>query len=233
MKQHTKPILATLLALMFATATILAGCTATGDGGDATSLSMPDSSIQSSSSSTSIASSRPVSSSSRASSSSTSQGAAPSSKPESATDSSSQPESAAAISSSQAQVGNQPVAQAPASSQPAAGAPPATETPAPQPSTPEPPPPPPATPSVDIDAVIAQGHAYAAERNMTMNGNAPSCLGPIDVTGRTQASVLDDLYAQFDVIYAELQAIPEYEPGMVVPCYNLTVSGSIIYLFFG
>lgn len=101
--------------------------------------------------------------------------------------------------------------------------------------TPQSPPPKPAQtyPAVDIESVIAQGHAYAAERNMTVNPNSPSCLGPIETTDCPQDSVIGLLLAQFDVIYAAMIEIPEYEPGMVVPCYNLVVADTVIYLYFG
>ncbi len=130
--------------------------------------------------------------------------------------------------------------QVPASSQPASAPAPLSEpapapTPPPHPvsSAPLAPPPPPPAPGVDIDAVIAQGHAYAAARNMGINTGAPSCLGPIETEERTTESVLGLLYAQFDAIYAAMLEIPEYDPNTVVSCYHLTVSGSVIFLYFG
>ena len=68
---------------------------------------------------------------------------------------------------------------------------------------------------------------------MGVNGGAGSCFGPIDTTGRTTDSVLADLYAQFDYFYISLQGLDEYDPNVVTPCYNLTSSGSTIYLYFG
>ena len=55
----------------------------------------------------------------------------------------------------------------------------------------------------------------------------------MDTAGRTTDSVLSDLYYQIDVIYSNICALPEYTPGTTVPCYNITSSGTTIYLYFG
>ncbi len=179
---------------------------------ESSSQSISSASVASSSSSTTSSSSRPASSSSSKPASSSSE-TVDTPAPQSAAPSSSQP--ATQQSTPEPAPDSVPVPQP-------------TPAPAPQPA-----PAPAPAPSVDIASVIAQGHAYAAARNMGTNGGAASCFGPIDTTGRTTDSVLADLYAQFDYFYTNMQALPEYDPNVVTPCYNLTSSGSTIYLYFG
>lgn len=83
----------------------------------------------------------------------------------------------------------------------------------PVPQTPQPTP----TPSVDITSVITLGHAYAAERNMTMNPDAPSCLGPIETSECSAESAINMPYTQFDVIYKACWRYPNTNPAWWSP----------------
>lgn len=183
------------------------------------------SSIDTASSSSSAASSY---SSSRSTSSSSSTPSVSSSSEPVSSSSATSAQPATPSSSQQSTPSSQPAAAQPAPNP--TPAPASTPTPAPEP-TPAPQPEP--APSVDIGTVVSQGHAYAAAKNMGVNVGAASCFGPIDTTGRTSDSVLVDVYAQIDYFYTSMQGLPEYDPNVMTPCYNITSSGSTIYVYFG
>lgn len=232
MTKKTKSTLTIVTVLMLATCITLTACgvdIVTTAESHVDTGSFPSSSVESTPASSRVASS----SNSYTSSSSSSQAASAAKET-----SSSQADSSSRAPSSQptSPQPQQPAAPSSSQSPAVAPAPDPTPCPAPEPTSapsPAPAPAPEPAPGVDIASVIAQGHAYAAGKNMSVNGGAASCFGPIDTTGRTTESVLADMYAQFDYFYASLQSVPEYDPNVTLPCYNLTSSGSVIYLYFG
>lgn len=128
----------------------------------------------------------------------------------------------------------------PAPAQPSASssqAPAPVPEPTPQP-VPEPPPPaPPPAPSVDVQACIDWGNAYAASLNMGVNGSlaigAAGFENPIEPGGKTEQQIKDHLTYQLNGIHAMWQSIPEYDPNIVVPCYSIVLSGTQIYVLYG
>lgn len=126
----------------------------------------------------------------------------------------------------------------PAPAQPSASS---SQAPVPEPTpqpVPEPPPPaPPPAPSVDVQACIDWGNAYAASLNMGVNGSlaigAAGFENPIETGGKTEQQIKDHLTYQLNGIHAMWQSIPEYDPNIVVPCYSIVLSGTQIYVLYG
>ena len=91
----------------------------------------------------------------------------------------------------------------------------------------------PATPAVDAAELIANGHAYAASKNMGVNsaltiGNA-GYFNPVDLSMLSQASAQSDIYYCIDQIAGMMGAIEQDHP----PVYNIVQNGSKIYVLYG
>lgn len=111
--------------------------------------------------------------------------------------------------------GGQSAAQAPAT--PGAGA-----TPAPQQAA-----------AVDAGTLIANGHAYAASKNMGVNGGlsigGAGYFNPVDLTALTQEAAQSDIYYCIDQIAGMMGATDQDHP----PVYNIVQSGNLIYVLYG
>lgn len=103
--------------------------------------------------------------------------------------------------------------------------------PAPDPA-PAPQPDPPA-PSVDVGALIADAHAYAASRNLGVNGDlAIGNAGydnPVDTSILSEESCRSDLHYCIDQIAALLGETELDHP----PVYNIVQDGNKIYVLYG
>lgn len=91
----------------------------------------------------------------------------------------------------------------------------------------------PATPAVDAAELIANGHAYAASKNMGVSsaltiGNA-GYFNPVDLSILSQASAQSDIYYCIDQIAGMMGAIEQDHP----PVYNIVQNGSKIYVLYG
>lgn len=91
----------------------------------------------------------------------------------------------------------------------------------------------PAAPAVDAAALIANGHAYAASKNMGINsaltiGNA-GYFNPVDLSILSQASAQSDIYYCIDQIAGMMGAVEQDHP----PVYNIVQDGSKIYVLYG
>lgn len=91
----------------------------------------------------------------------------------------------------------------------------------------------PAAPAVDAAALIANGHAYAASKNMGVNsaltlGNA-GYFNPVDLSILSQASAQSDIYYCIDQIAGMMGAVEQDHP----PVYNIVQDGSKIYVLYG
>ena len=91
----------------------------------------------------------------------------------------------------------------------------------------------PAVPAVDAAALIANGHAYAASKNMGVNsaltiGNA-GYFNPVDLSILSQVSAQSDIYYCIDQIAGMMGAVEQDHP----PVYNIVQDGSKIYVLYG
>ena len=91
----------------------------------------------------------------------------------------------------------------------------------------------PAVPAVDAAALIANGHAYAASKNMGVNsaltiGNA-GYFNPVDISILSQVSAQSDIYYCIDQIAGMMGAVEQDHP----PVYNIVQDGSKIYVLYG
>lgn len=102
---------------------------------------------------------------------------------------------------------------------------PATQAPA-APSAPQ-------APAVDAGALIANGHAYAASRNMGVNGSLSignaGYFNPVDITVLSQEAAQSDIYYCIDQIAGMMGATEQDHP----PVYNIVQSGNLIYVLYG
>ena len=91
----------------------------------------------------------------------------------------------------------------------------------------------PATPAVDAATLIANGHAYAASKNMGVNsaltiGNA-GYFNPVDLSILSQASAQSDIYYCIDQIAGMMGTVEQDHP----PVYNIVQDGGKIYVLYG
>ena len=85
----------------------------------------------------------------------------------------------------------------------------------------------------DAAALIANGHAYAASKNMGVNsaltiGNA-GYFNPVDLSILSQVSAQSDIYYCIDQIAGMMGAVEQDHP----PVYNIVQDGSKIYVLYG
>ncbi len=237
MKRRKFLIIGSVSASAVLVSSLLVACVAGGASGPeqseaATSVTQADS-VSVSASTSRADSGAPASSRSEiATSQSRSQSNRPlvsSSRPPAAPSSQAAPASSSQVSFSQTVPASQPAP---------APAPPAVEIQPPPAPTPESePPPPPSAPIVNIDACLSAAAGWAAGNNMAVNeglfiGGA-GYENPIDTSGKTDAQVTDHLLHQLGLIYGQLVAMPEFDPGITYPCYKFVVDGTLIYVLYG
>ena len=163
----------------------------------------------------------------------------------SATASSSSTASSSAASSSQAQATQEPQSTSP--QEPAQAQAPTTQpecAPAPTPAPETPPAPAPAE-TVDIAALIAAAHNYAAGKGMTSGGQQVMAVNgglttgnagyfnPPDVSVQSYDSALSDLKWCIDQIWNMLQTTPDFNTETSYPIYNIMELDSRVYVLYG
>lgn len=87
--------------------------------------------------------------------------------------------------------------------------------------------------AVDAGTLIANGHAYAASKNMGVNGGlsigSAGYFNPVDISALTQEAAQSDIYYCIDQIAGMMGATDQDHP----PVYNIVQSGNLIYVLYG